>query len=106
MLEYTEELSSFFEINNIVHGQTFTSTLGIVKTDDLTEFSDDTLRNLWLSADEFLELWTCKVFVQLHLASWKWQTVIDLLEQYRDELRYDTSNTTSRTVFEDILQKI
>ena len=106
MLQYEETLSEFFGSNNIEKGTTYVKILELTRTKDLADVSDDDLRHLWLTSDDFLELWTCKVFVQLHLASWKWQTVIDLLVQYRDELRNDTRNTTNETVFEDILRKI
>lgn len=104
MLQYEETLPAFFQANHMdtIYG----AILGLKWTNDLAYVSDDDLRKLWLTSDDFLKLWTCKVFVQLHLASWNWQTVIDLLQHYCDELRYDTSDTTSRTVFERILQQI
>jgi hypothetical protein len=86
MLAYKDKLQDFFSANEIVDGDLYIQKLGIIRTEDLVHFSDDYLHSLNLLSDQFLQLWTARVFVQLHKASWKWRAVLKLLVQYRDEL--------------------
>jgi hypothetical protein len=86
MLAYKDKLQDFFSANEIVDGDLYIQKLGITRTEHLVDFSDDDLRSLNLPLDQFLHLWTARVFVQLHQASWKWRAVLKLLVQYRDEL--------------------
>ncbi len=86
MLAYKDKLQDFFSGNEIVDGDLYIQKLGIIRTEDLVYFSDDYLHSVNLILDQFLQLWTARVFVQLHKASWKWRTVLKLLVQYRNEL--------------------
>jgi hypothetical protein len=86
MLAYKDKLQDFFSANEIVDGDLYIQKLEITRTEHLVDFSDDDLRSLNLLLDQFLQLWTARVFVQLHQASWKWRAVLKLLVQYRDEL--------------------
>jgi hypothetical protein len=110
MLSYDPFVASFFNINNITNGPLYSRALGVLYTQDLEGFSDETLRNLWLTPPQFVELWTCKVFVQLHLGGWKWTIVMELLGKYRDEIYSlhlrNKTDTTGQDLYLQTLLKL
>jgi hypothetical protein len=106
MLKYEEDLLHFFTVNHIAKSSVYMKALGVMQTKDIALFSDNDLRSLRLSASELLEVQNCVLYVKLELGHWRWETAMELLVHYRDELRYETASTMGPAGWEEILREV